>query len=90
MIRDQLAPNDRTIARIILEAPALPGVPQFLGELMGDGPDTATLALSTLREVMMTRPLDRSAALEVVGQRACIFALFDCCSPFHPLLGFIL
>lgn len=33
---------------------------------MSDGGDSAMLALSTLWEVIMTRPLDRSAALDVV------------------------
>ena len=66
--RDQLQPSDRTIAHIILEAPALPGVPQFLGDLMEDGGEASTLALSTLRELMMSRPLDREASLEVVSQ----------------------
>ncbi|KAK9793182.1 hypothetical protein WJX73_008046 [Symbiochloris irregularis] len=67
-LRDQLQPSDRTIAHMILEAPALPGVPQFLGDLMEDGGEASTLALSTLRELMMSRPLDREASLEVVLQ----------------------
>ena len=73
MRRDQLSPSDRTIAHIILEAPALPGVPQFLAELMDDGGEASTLALSTLREIMISRPLDRAAALQAVcGAVVCL------------------
>ena len=33
---------------------------------MNDGGEAATLALSTLREIIVSRPLDRLAALQVV------------------------
>ena len=54
------------MAQIISEAPALPGVPAFLAALMRSSGDAATLALSILRDIIMTRPSDRDAALHVV------------------------
>ena len=58
--------GDRSMMPIIAEAPALPGVPAFLASLMQDSPESATLALSVLRDVVQARPQDRSPALDVV------------------------
>ena len=62
---------------IIAEAPALPGVPAFLGSLMRDSAESATLALSVLRDVVQSRPQDRSSALNVV-RVACSLAVQTC------------
>lgn len=52
---------------IIAEAPALPGVPAFLAALMQDSGESATLALSILRDIVQSRPQDRAPALTVVS-----------------------
>ena len=54
------------MAQIIADAPALPGVPTFLAALMRSSGEAATLGLSILRDIITTRPQDRSAALDVV------------------------
>ena len=57
------------MAQIIAEAPALPGVPAFMAALMRSTADAASLALSILKDVILTRPRDRDAALQVVRAR---------------------
>jgi len=56
-----LPANDKAIAQILLEVPALPGpgVGQFLAEVAGMGGDWATLALSSARDIIINRPPNR-------------------------------
>lgn len=67
-LRENLPANDKAIAQILLEVPALPGpgVGQFLAEVAGMGGDWATLALSSARDIIINRPPNRSEALQVV------------------------
>lgn len=64
MRRENLPANDKAIAQILLEVPALPspGVGQFLSEVAGLGGDWATLALSSARDIIINRPPNRSAS----------------------------
>ncbi|DBA78475.1 TPA: hypothetical protein ACH3X2_007965 [Trebouxia sp. C0005] len=67
-LRENLPANDKAIAQILLEVPALPGpgVGQFLAEVAGMGGEWATLALSSARDIIINRPPNRSEALQVV------------------------
>ena len=67
------------MAQIIADAPALPGVPAFLAALVRTAGEAATLGLSILRDIITTRPQDRSAALDVV--RCPAIALCGCAQP---------
>ncbi|DBB00785.1 TPA: hypothetical protein ACH3X1_000717 [Trebouxia sp. C0004] len=67
-LRENLPANDKAIAQILLEVPALPGpgVGLFLAEVAGMGGEWATLALSSARDIIINRPPNRSEALQVV------------------------
>ena len=90
--REQLPPSDRTIARLLLEAPALPhaGAAAFLADLAASGGEWATLALTAARGVAVARPPDRAMALGVV-LAAAVGADADLrcapCAPAAPLAG---
>lgn len=64
--------KDRSIAQLLVEAPALP--PELLKEaldgLLAQGADYATLALVTARDVIMLRPGSRQPALQALLQMA--------------------
>ncbi|CAL8471131.1 g10673 [Coccomyxa elongata] len=64
----QTDPKDRTIARLLLDAPALPqpAVAQFLADVAAGGTEWATLALSAAFDVVMGRPCDRAPVLDMV------------------------
>jgi len=84
--REQLPPSDRTIARLLLEAPALPhaGAAAFLADLAASGGEWATLALTAARGVAVARPPDRAMALGVV-LAAAVGADADLrCAPARP------
>lgn len=86
--REQLPPSDRTIARLLLEAPALPqaGVAAFLRDLCASGGEWATLALSAARSVAVARPPNRDMALGFV-LAAAVGADADLrCAPAAPQL----
>ena len=90
--REHLPPSDRTIARLLLEAPALPhaGAAAFLADLAASGGEWATLALTAARGVAVARPPDRAMALGVV-LAAAVGADADLrcapCAPAAPLAG---
>ena len=59
--RETLPANDKAIAQILLEVPALPSpsVGQFLSEVADLGGEWATLALSSARDIIINRPPNR-------------------------------
>ena len=61
MCREGQPPTDRTMARLLLDAPALPqpAVARFLLEVAQQEGDWATLALSCARDLVMHRIPDR-------------------------------
>lgn len=61
LCRENLPANDKAIAQILLEVPALPSpsVGQFLSEVADLGGDWATLALSSARDIIINRPPNR-------------------------------
>ncbi len=63
MCREGQLPTDRTMARLLLDAPALPqpAVATFLLEVAQQEGDWATLALSCARDLVMHRIPDRWA-----------------------------
>ena len=56
-----LPANDKAIAHILLEVPALPSpsVGHFLSEVADLGGEWATLALSSARDIIINRPPNR-------------------------------
>ena len=66
--RAKLLPKDRALARLLLEAPALPEplVPDLLRSLFLEGGEHATLALIATRDIMAQRPAIRLQALQVI------------------------
>ena len=70
--RTQLQAKDRTIARILLDAPALPDqlLKDLLQGLLGQGGEHATLALIAARDVVMMRPANRPQALQAMLEAA--------------------
>eukprot|EP00887_Chlorella_sp_A99_P000002 scaffold16.g2.t1 len=67
-LRQRLPPSDRTLARLLAEAPALPmpAVAQHLRQLCAAGPDWSTLALLAARDVILLRPPSRQPMLQLV------------------------
>lgn len=67
--RETLPANDKAIAQILMEVPALPSpsVGHFLSEVADLGGDWATLALSSARDIIINRPPNRW-----VGSPTCI------------------
>ena len=68
MCREGQPPTDRTMARLLLDAPALPqpAVARFLLEVAQQEGDWATLTLSCARDLVMHRIPDRWAPGAVV------------------------
>ncbi len=66
--REQISPDEKLIARLLIDCPALPheGVMAFLGDVCSSGGDWATLALSASYDIIMKRPPSRLHALQVV------------------------
>jgi len=81
-----LPANDKAIAQILLEVPALPGpgVGQFLADVAGMGGEWATLALSSARDIIINRPPNRLVTLcdddKFIG-------IEQSCQDRHSLLG---
>lgn len=67
-LRTGLPLSDRTLVRLLAEAPLLPmpSVVQHLQQLCSDGPDWATLALLAARDVILQRPPNRPQVLNWV------------------------
>jgi hypothetical protein len=67
-LRERLPPEDRSIAGLLLDAPAVPLAPAgaFLRELLEQGADWATAALVAARVLIEGRPPARGAMLEIV------------------------
>ena len=72
--RTELPAKDRTIARILLDAPALPDqlLVDLLQGLLGQGGEHATLALIAARDVVMLRPANRPQALQAMLEAAVV------------------
>ena len=68
LCREQVAPDEKLIARLLIDSPALPhgGVMAFLRDVCSTGDEWATLALSSCYDIITKRPPDRLAALQVV------------------------
>ena len=68
LCREQVAPDEKLVARLLIDSPALPhgGVMAFLRDVCSAGDEWATLALSSCYDIIMRRPPDRLAALQVV------------------------
>ena len=77
--------NDKAIAQILLEVPALPGpgVGQFLAEVAGMGGEWATLALSSARDIIINRPPNR--LITVCDDK--LIGMQQSCQYRHHLLG---
>ena len=68
MCREQISPDEKLIARLLMDSPALPhaGVMAFLRDVCSSGWDWGTLALSASYEIIMKRPPSRLPELQVV------------------------
>ena len=66
-LRERLAPGDRSVAALLLDAPALPlgAVGGFLEDLLASGGEWATAALVAARVLIEGRPPARGAMLEL-------------------------
>ena len=67
-MRRHLPPSDRTVVKLLLEAPALPmpAVQQYLHEVAAAGSEWSTLALLAARDVILQRPPSRQPVLQFV------------------------
>jgi hypothetical protein len=67
-LRERLPPSDRSITRLLLDAPLLPSedTVEFLQELLEQQGDWATLALATARQLIEGQPPLRAGLLQFV------------------------